>query len=607
MDDMRDAWRGGDLTRRSGAIAQVDEFIAGIPGGCRLRSRDLERYRERGIDVGWRLFAGCANGAQYELHILVETAFPYTAPRVAVVDGPDVLSWPHLEKGGFLCILPEDASVSSHRPVAVVEYVLDEARQLIEDCIAGRNEDDFRREFLSYWTIAADARAPHVISLIEPQGPGRRIVFWRGRDVTIVGEEAEVVTQWLSRWTASTQVSARAFYDGALIWLPKPLLPAEYPCSAADVRALATDRSPEAMSVLEELAASNGDDGIDVLLGAESSNGTCFGAVRVCPPTKAAALEQGFRPGRTPRDRLVRRYFAGATKVTKAVVGRADHGWVHGRDRDGRQETLRWRRIAVLGVGSVGGAVARVLAQSGVGELLLVDPGTVDWANIGRHELGAAAVGRNKAVELAREIGRSLPHVAASGRVDRFGRSAIRLVEDLASFDLVVSTTGNWAADSYLNDVQHESRSYPPVLYGWVEPNAVAAHAVLITGEGVCFQCGVNDTARPHLTVADWEHGREVLQEPACGATFTPYGSVELCHATALIAECAIDALVGRVSTAVHRAWIGGRRYLESVGGAWSPEWVAEMGDPGDGGATHQRPWPTSATCLVCSGRRRVA
>ena len=90
--------------------------------------------------------------------------------------------------------------------------------------------------------------------------------------------------------------------------------------------------------------------------------------------------------------------------MTKATVERADHLWIHGRDQDLRQEHLRQARVAILGCGSVGGPLVRLLAQAGVGNFLLVDPGTMDWPNVGRHEMGADSVSRFKAPELARLI-----------------------------------------------------------------------------------------------------------------------------------------------------------------------------------------------------------
>ena len=116
--------------RRLIAIAQVGDFVSGI-AGSRLSAHVLDRYRKRGCEQGWRVSVSFTDGIQYELHILIDGDFPYTAPRVAVENGPAVLAWPHLEAEGFLCILSSDAAVSSDNPVRMVEYILGEACRLI--------------------------------------------------------------------------------------------------------------------------------------------------------------------------------------------------------------------------------------------------------------------------------------------------------------------------------------------------------------------------------------------------------------------------------------------------------------------------------------------
>lgn len=591
--------------RRAAAITRVDRFVGDSLMGERLHSLVLERYGRRDFGIGWRISVAFSDRVR-ELHVLADGDFPYAPPRIALAKGPAVLTWPHIESDGLLCLLTSVAAVSSEYPDRVVKEVLGDAYRLIEECVNGRGEDDFRKEFLSYWAVAAGAGAARFISLIEPRGPGRRLCVWRGRGFNVVGDKADAVKQWLSRRHGATVGPGQRLNDGVLLWLPEPLLPVDYPRNAADVRALARERSSEALSVLEELAASK-TDAIDVLLGAPTSNGTCFGAVRIHSAGRGATLEAGFRPGRAPRGVVVSRYLAKGATVTKAVVARADHQWIHGRDRDHRQERLRQRRVAVVGVGSVGGAVAKLLAQAGVGGLLLVDPGAMDWPNVSRHELGAASVDGNKAIEMMHEINRSCPHIDISVHCHRLGPAAKPVVRDLTSCDLIVSATGNWAAEGFLDDMQHGTNGYPPVLYAWVEPQAAAAHAVLVFRGQACFQCGVNDKGRPNVTVTDWTEATDVLQEPACGATFTPYGPVELQWAHALVVECAIDALMGEATTTVRRVWIGRRARVEAAGGAWSEKWTAEFGDPGDGGVTLELPWPASAACRVCAHREHAA
>ena len=320
------------------------------------------------------------------------------------------------------------------------------------------------------------------------------------------------------------------------------------------------------------------------------------------PRKKGNPLVAGFRPGHVPRDLLVNRYLSKVAKVTKAAVERADHIWIHGRDKDTQQERLRRVRVAVLGCGSLGGPLARLLAQAGVSSLLLVDYERMYWPNISRHELGARSVGRYKAQDLAGEIEQAYPHLEdVSWRRDKFSLAATSLIGELRACNLIVSTMGNWAAESFLNDVQQDDADFPSILYGWVETNAAAAHAVLVPPGEACLRCGVDDKGRPHLTVSKWERGRGMLQEPACGAQFTPYGPAELCWAHALLAEMIIDALTSNFDSAVHRVWIGMRSRISAAGGAWSEDWISEVGDPGMGGMMVERKWAASAGCPVCN------
>ena len=600
---------------RSTAIEKVDDFIAGLTGAGRLPNHVLDRYRNHGYRLGWRISVDFSDGAR-SLHVLADGNFPYTPLRIAVADPPDVLTWPHLEAEGFLCVLPPETAVSSENPVTVAKYVLGQACHLIEESIHGRNIEDFRSEFLSYWKLSVGEGSRRDISLLKPLGPGRRVSVWRGQQERIVGESPEALQRWLERWGVEKHKGrSHKLYDGVLIWLPAPLVPAEYPGTASAVRALAQERSPEAVKVLEEIAAS-GVAEIEVVLGARTPNGTYFAAVTVQPHRRGGArgskgnvLEKGFRPGHVPRKLMTDRYLSGGAKVTKAIVARADHLWIHGRDQDPRQECLRHARVAILGCGSVGATLARLLAQAGIGNLLLVDPATMDWPNVGRHELGADSVGRSKAAELAHKIEKAYPHLGEiTYRETRVSVGAQSLMGELASYDLIVSTMGNWAAESYLNDMQQQrANGFPPVLYGWVEPNAAAAHALLISRNDACLRCGTNDKGHPHLEVTNWPNGGDSLQAPACGAQFTPYGPAELCWAHALLSESTIDALTGQASAGCHRIWIGAYSRVEAAGGIWAAAWIAEMGEPGAGGMTVERRWSISESCPACMRRMRAA
>lgn len=598
------------------AVSKIQAHLEGLPGCEPISDRVMERHRRWNYRMGWSIPVDFSDGIRRNLLVLIADDFPYVPPRIALADSPDVLTWPHLEEDGFLCILGPDAAASSEDPAAVVKYLLGEAYQLVENCISGANADDFRTEFLSYWGRSVDKSAIDYLTVLDPTGPSRYISVCHGKNKRIVGENQDCLITWLQRRGARKRKDEEyKLYDGMLVWLPKALAPKEYPNTGADVRSIVQTYSPQALPILDNLAAT-GKGPLEIIFGSPTPHGACFAAVSVPPPRcvialnrKSDPLTKGFRPGRVPKALLSRRFFNAARTVTKARVERADHYWVHGRDQDTRQEDLRKAHVAVLGCGSLGGPLARLLARAGVGNLLLIDSESMDWPNVSRHELGAPSVKRSKAAELAIEIEKAFPHLGdISSKQKHVGPQDKDLLSDLASYDLVISTMGNWAAENFLNDYQSHRDGFPPILYGWTEPNAAAAHAVFIPGVAACLRCGTNNKGHPILSVTEWPNGGDILQAPACGATFTPYGPTELCWAHALLSETVVDLLTAsHQTTAYHRVWIGAQRRIEAAGGTWAASWIAEMGDPGQGSMTVERPWPVSDSCPVCTRRTRVA
>jgi molybdopterin-synthase adenylyltransferase len=114
------------------------------------------------------------------------------------------------------------------------------------------------------------------------------------------------------------------------------------------------------------------------------------------------------------------------------------------------QARLRAARVAVLGVGGLGGRVAYELACCGVGELWLIDGDRVELSNLNRQiQYDEADVGRLKA-EAAAERLRAFNSNLAVRAVCRRVESAAELGELIAGADLVVD-----AADWPAHEVEH--------------------------------------------------------------------------------------------------------------------------------------------------------
>lgn len=579
------------------AVRVLKEYFAGLPGAIRELSPDeLSEYSRRRAIAGWCLEVSFDDTVR-SLDLLLDDTFPYALPRVALVDRPPPFTWPHIEEDGILCLFPESTRIASHAPVDVVRYVLGTTVKLIETNCSSQNQDDFKIEFLSYWNRCISSGSVEYQSLIDARPPSRIIRVWYGRKFYIFGEEESSVQSWVSNISQETNKQSCRTEPALLLWLKQPLFPHEYPTTAAQVYALIHSADDEAIGLFEHLAAS-APRKITVLLAAPTPHGPCFAGV-IIPAPPQGQLTRGFRPTKAPPKILADRFFC-ETKVIRSKVNRVDASWIHGRGHDIRQPTLGSSRVAILGCGSVGAPVAFRLAEAGVGHLIFVDPEKLDWANIGRHPLGSRYVGASKAEALAAQLRNDYPHIGSvNGYMYKWQDVAASTPNLLTECDLIISTIGHWNTESSLNawHLTHEQK--PPILYGWTEPYASAGHAVAIVAEGGCLQCGFDSSGQPLLRITDWPDITE-KQEPACGVFYQPYGPVELAHIEAMIAEMALEILLGDITKSHHRMWVGRQKILQALGGTWNFSWCNMADYRPEGGILVDRSWARINTCTLC-------
>lgn len=98
------------------------------------------------------------------------------------------------------------------------------------------------------------------------------------------------------------------------------------------------------------------------------------------------------------------------------AVGPDEHGLVQ-LEGHWPVEALRGRSVLVVGVGSLGSAVAAALAAYGVGRLDLLDPDRLLWHNTVRHVLDDRDIGRHKTDALAERLKARWPGLDARSRV----------------------------------------------------------------------------------------------------------------------------------------------------------------------------------------------
>ena len=579
------------------AVLNVERYLSQFDDVHRLTSAELQTYDGRFAE-GWEVPELCPDDMNLRVRVLLSKHAPFEAPRIAVAPAPPLLSWPHLEEHGLLCLLPESAQFSVRDPASVVQELLLDTQKLVQSSLREDNAKDFEDEFESYWSRwKRTLKRDEVTVICRPEGPSRMVRAWHWKFGSVVAEDERTLRSWLTNRHGKDIGEADTIKPVPLLWLRRPLRPREYPTTAGALRAALSAASTAELFDVTLLDTNSSRKFL--LLGFTGEGGAGFAAVRLRTPDR---LNNGFR-GRPPKDIVLARYNAATVDGLRAR--RYDASWVHGRDHNPDALTLSRQFVVIVGIGSIGSTVAELLAKAGVGRLALIDKGAMDSSNSSRHALGARSVGENKAKATARELAARFPHLTLSPYPTSLADIVTKDPVPLCDADLVISTTGDLSAESLLNALFTRDHAFPPVLYGWTEPYAAAGHATAFFHGRGCLRCLLDDIGRPRLPITNWPPEGTMKHVPACGGQFQPYGAVELAHVHAMIAELSLDVLLGRVTCSSHRAWVGSRRLLERSGGSWNPAWIAVHGDRADSGQWLEVPIVPDVRCPECSARKK--
>ena len=237
-------------------------------------------------------------------------------------------------------------------------------------------------------------------------------------------------------------------------------------------------------------------------------------------------------------------------------------------------------------------------ARAGVGRLTLTDNDVLTWGNIGRHILGADYIGRSKAEALAERLLQELPHLNIVG-INKNWREALTNNPDfIETHDLVISTTADWRCERPLNQIMRTGKA-KNLVFGWIEPYAVAGHCLVLGREGGCFECGANEFGQFSHAVASFANAT-IHKEPGGCANYQRYGPVAMMPVVSLVASTVIESLLSTSSNSCLNTWVSSRDQINSNGATLTECWKPQVETSGYS-RVFQKTWTKSKTCLVCT------
>ena len=158
------------------------------------------------------------------------------------------------------------------------------------------------------------------------------------------------------------------------------------------------------------------------------------------------------------------------------------------------QRKLAGGRVAIVGCGATGSALAGLLARAGVGTLRIIDRDYVEASNLQRQSLfdeSDAAESLPKAIAAVRKISAFNSHIAVEAKVEDLVPANIEVL--LEGMDLILDGTDNFETRYLINDYAVD-RGLP-----WIYSAAVGSYAVtlnVLPGETACLACIFPDSPR---------------------------------------------------------------------------------------------------------------
>jgi len=160
----------------------------------------------------------------------------------------------------------------------------------------------------------------------------------------------------------------------------------------------------------------------------------------------------------------------------------------------GGQSKLASARVAIVGCGATGSALAGLLARAGIGTLRIIDRDYVEPSNLQRQSLfdeADAADSVPKAIAASKKINEFNSNIVVEPRVEDLIPSNI--ASSLEGIDLILDGTDNFETRYLINDYSVDT-SVP-----WIYSAAVGSYAVtlnVIPGQTACLSCIFPDSPR---------------------------------------------------------------------------------------------------------------
>ena len=393
--------------------------------------------------------------------------FPYEIPQVFLSKEMWKLlpAMPHKNTDGSICTFDKSVVIPDfNHPCELVLAVVEKAEEILKAGLNHKNSADYYDEFLAYWDTTGQESAQLFIENLSSIKP----VYWvKNESRSIISDSLE---QAVKINTSSLGNKDNEYIKGIMVPIN------------ADVSLTIPKDDIQFIKLIEKHTEFKSDfskfmqDSIllkrfFVVVSENTEQGNkLFGWLFYGP-----GIPNGFRKGHVNLSIA----FSQSSQQGKPIrIDDCSQRRLYYRGGDGTVAAVD--NVCIIGCGSIGSFVAEAMLASGTVKYTLVDNEILTYENIARHYAGFYWVGKSKVSAIKTNLELHNPNVVC----ETFFENAFKFIDEksdtLNKSDLVIIAVAYAPLEHYILKAINEGKISSSVLFVWVEPYAIAGHALLI-------------------------------------------------------------------------------------------------------------------------------
>lgn len=541
----------------------------------RLASDDMET---------WKLITPVVNDSEEAVdicfYILFPAEFPYQIPviRIEMDDYPELKGKPHIFPSGFICTFDSETAVTNYEePYGIVIDCLHRSKEIIENGFQNRSTEDYKEEFLPYWTqkyakkdfvteclLVADESNLEWNSLtcsLMSTHIGRHDVILYDKS-----EESKLFLDNLRNLNVSKKKDYVTIYLGTLDIGNPP-----YDFSNEQIIEIVKNQvDKKVFKKLVTYVNKYYEEPLIILFSVKLNKDTVLLGWKLEHPKMR---RNGFRRKNlepykviSELDKSKKTHF----RISTVPFSRKRQHRRTAGNLKKLEKTVNSLSLSIIGLGSIGSNLLHFLVSTGVQEIRLNDPDVLTVENIGRHLLGMLYVGVKKVKALESYLVKKSPIISVKTKEE----SIFEIIEKEVSFvnetDFIFVAIGKYNLESYLCQKQSIGWIKKPMFILWVEPYLAGGHCLYLSpNKSVSFADLHENGIYKNNVIATQEYEEEnpylLLKEAGCHTSFTPYSSADI-----ILFLAAIFPKINRIMSAPPEnaqtfTWIGNTDLLKEL------------------------------------------